>query len=478
MKKIIINHRGREKRYAVLEDGKLIKVASNNLLQESLVGNIYAGRVEKVIKGMDAVFVDFGQGRNGFLHRDQLYAYRVLKTDQKATPIQSLVKQGEKVLVQVVADETELKGAKLTGIVELSGEHLIYMAGHSHIGVSKKIPQEAQKFWRKTAQEYLLENEGVLIRTSMQNKSIEEFVSELEQLRKTYQEILGKFRKANSGDLLFYKDTYLESIKAELISSHDTEVLVDESGMFRALKKWQEEEGLYNLSISFYGEKEDIFSALHIENELSKLLKNVVWLDEGAYFIIEENEALTTIDVNTGKFIGKTDKEKTIFDTNIRAAKEIARQIQLRNISGIILIDFINMKSTVNKEAIIQTLKQNFANDRNGLHILGFTELGFLQMTRKRQAPTLLEKKTTSCKVCSGTGRVLSAESLAFKLERELFQWRGLDFETVVVEATDDVIALFSGVNKIFKERLEKELGFLLLFERMEKEIPSYKINL
>ena len=224
----------------------------------------------------------------------------------------------------------------------------------------------------------------------------------------------------------------------------------------------------------YYREQENIFAAMKIEHQLERLHKRIVWLENGGFLVVEEGEAMTTIDVNTGKFTGKTDKELTVNTTNKLAAYEAMNQIRLRNISGMILIDFINSD---HQEDILKIVQQLAKKDAITIQVVGFTKLGILQLTRKVTSPSLLQYSTTVCPTCQGTGRVESAQAAAFRLERELLQYRNHDYQYVVVEVSKDVLDWFAGENKFFRERLEKDLSMQMEFVLKESTFSFFRIK-
>ncbi|MDQ0219365.1 Rne/Rng family ribonuclease [Peribacillus cavernae] len=476
MKKVIVNMSTREKRYAVTDNGKLVKLEMMTPNQQSLVGNIYLGKVTKVLPGMDAVFIDFGQEKNGFLHRDQLPSYQRSKPDPSAT-IGKFVRQGEKLLVQVTRDETGTKGAKLTGLIELSTEYIVYIHGIDYVGVSRKFADpHSQRKWRTAAFESKRADEGLIIRTSMETQDLAMFQKQLSALREQYAEIHNKAAALKSTGLLYAEDTFLDSIQREINAEEAGEVIIDNFAGFKELEeRLSLQSGAWKAV--YYKEKQNIFSGEKVEPQLERALKKIVWLDNGGYLIIEETEALTVIDVNTGKYTGKAEKEQTIFETNLQAASAAASQIRLRNIGGMILIDFINMEDTDHRRKIIEILKDESRRDEMRSTIVGFTELGILQLTRKKTSPSLSEKVTEVCPCCRGTGKIESAETIAFRLERELMEHRHQDEEAVWVEISEKAAKALLGDREAYRPTLEANLGMKLYITNLEGLHNSYVIK-
>ncbi|MED3562190.1 Rne/Rng family ribonuclease [Bacillus xiapuensis] len=448
MDQLIINYQSREKRFAYIRNHRVEKMVFDRPEQRSLIGNIYYGTVSKVLPGMNAVFIDIGGEKNAYLHRDLLPSY-VLSQDKnkEKRTVSSFVHQGEKFLVQVNKDATGTKGPRVTGIIEIQGNHLIFMPQGRYVAVSKKIADENEKSrLRRIGQHLKTEEEGIIFRTSSLYVTEAEIHQELEKLRLQNTELVKQAEASKKPGLIFQKDSFVEMIFDMMVKMKDGEVITDDLLLKKKLDEHNHNE---NVTISYYGGKENIFSVNRVEHEIEKALKRVVWLENGAYLIFDETEALTIIDVNTGKFSGKSDYQETVLKTNQLAAQEICRQLRLRDIGGIVLIDFIDMHREWDKQSILDVFEKN--KDENRIKLIGYTPLGILQLTRKKTKVSLSEALTVKCPVCEGTGQILSPETVAFRLERELFEHRLGDFEAVLVETTKRV-----------KEALEDHLEFLM----------------
>lgn len=423
--------------------------------QRSLVGNIYYGTVSKVLPGMNAVFVDIGEEKHAYLHRDLLPSY-VLSLDKikEKKGISTFVHQGEKLLVQVNKDATGTKGMRVTGIIEIQGNQLIYMPQGRYVAVSKKIADDHEKArLRRIGHQLKTADEGIIYRTSSLIAREEEIHQELEQLRVQYHELIKQAETFKKPGLIFQKDTFIEMLIEMMASMDNGEVIVDDLPLKRIL-----DERNQNTTVSFYGGKENIFALNRVEHEIDKALKRVVWLENGSYLIFDETEALTIIDVNTGKFSGKNDYQETVLKTNLLAAKEICRQLRLRDIGGIVLIDFIDMHREQDKQSVLSVFEQN--KDENRIKLIGYTPLGILQLTRKKTKVSLSEALTVKCSVCEGTGRILSPETVAFRLERELVEHRNGDFEAVLVETTKEVKEAMAHHLEFLEESLKFKVYF------------------
>ncbi len=466
METLIINYTPREKRFAYLKDNRVEKIIIDRPEHRSLVGNIYLGIVTKVLPGMNAAFIDIGEEKNAYLHRDSLPSY--VLSSEKQKNITSFVHQGEKMLVQVEKDAAGTKGPKVKGIIEIQGNHLIYMPRGYYVAVSKKIGDESRHAaLRHLGGRLKTEEEGIIFRTSSLTATEEEILGELETLRQRYRDMQQQVTKKPG--LIFQKDTFIEMISAQAARMKSGQVIADDL----AVKKMLEQVN-GNLKHTYYNGKENIFSANKVEHEIDKALKRIVWLDHGAYLIFDETEALTIIDVNTGKFSGRSDYQDTVLKTNQLAAQEIIWQLRLRDIGGIVLIDFIDMKREKDKRAVLNTVETELAKDEKRTKIIGFTPLGILQLTRKKTKVTLSEALQVKCPVCEGTGRILSAETIAFRMERELLEHRYSDFEAILIETTQEVKEALLGPDEAHREALEELLHVRLYFSIEQAAKPYY----
>ncbi|MDR7001494.1 Rne/Rng family ribonuclease [Neobacillus niacini] len=457
MDQLIINYQSREKRFAFIRNHKVEKMEFDRPEQRSLVGNIYYGTVSKVLPGMNAVFIDIGEEKHAYLHRDLLPAYVLSQDKNKENKtVSSFVHQGEKLLVQVNKDATGTKGPRVTGIIEIQGNHHIYMPQGRYVAVSKKIADENEKSrLRRIGHQLKTVEEGIIFRTSSLFAAEEEIHQELDKLRLQYLELMKQAEAFKKPGLIFQKDSFVERLILMIAKMDEGEVIVDDLPLKRILDEHKQ-----NITVSYYGGKENIFAVNRVEHEIDKALKRVVWLDNGAYLIFDATEALTIIDVNTGKFSGKSDYQETVLKTNQLAAQEICRQLRLRDIGGMVLIDFIDMHREQDKQSVIEVFEKN--KDENRIKLIGYTPLGILQLTRKKTKVSLSEALTVKCPVCEGTGRILSPETVAFRLERELFEHRHGDFEAVLVETTKEVKEAMSDHLKFLEESLHFKVYFSL----------------
>ncbi|WP_413308500.1 Rne/Rng family ribonuclease [Bacillus sp. 1P10SD] len=471
METLLVNYTTREKRLAYLRNNRVENIVIDRPGNQSLVGNIYFGTITKVLPGMNAVFIDIGEEKNAYLHRDQLPSY--VQSAEKHQNVTAFVHQGEKLLVQVEKDATGTKGPKVTGIIEIHGNYLIYMPKGRYVAVSKKIADEKQNITlRKIGGSLKTEEEGIIFRTSSMTCTKAEIEEELMVLRQQHQELLQQASHLKKPSLISQKDTFMEMVLDRVAAMETGEVMVDDLNVKKML-----EQNNHHLKITFYNGKENIFSVNKVEHEIDKALKRIVWLDHGSYLIFDETEALTIVDVNTGKFSGKTDYQDTVLKTNQLAAKEIVRQLRLRDIGGIVLIDFIDMKREKDKQSILSLMESELSRDEKRTKMIGFTPLGILQITRKKTKVSISEALQVKCPVCEGTGRILSAETMAFRLERELLEHRHADFEAILVETTQEVKDALLGRNEAHREVLEDLLRVTLYFSIQPSERHSYQLK-
>jgi ribonuclease G len=464
---LIINYHSREKRFAYLRDNRVENIVIDRPEHRSLVGNIYWGTVTKVLPGMNAAFIDIGEEKNAYLNRNALPSY--VQSTEKQKNVTSFVHQGEKMLVQVEKDATGTKGPKVNGIIEIDGNHLVYMPQGRYVAVSKKIASESKKTaLRQTGSKLKTEEEGLIFRTSAIYSSEEEIAAELHTLREQYRELLQKASALKKPGLLFQKDTFIEMISTQAARMKTGEIIVDDVSLKKLLESVND-----HVTLTYYNGKANISSSSKVEHEIDKALKRIVWLDHGAYLIFDETEALTIIDVNTGKFSGKVDYQETVLKTNQLAAKEIVRQLRLRDIGGIVLIDFIDMIREEDKQTILGTVELALSKDEKRTKIIGFTELGILQLTRKKTKVALSEALKVKCPVCEGTGSILSPETVAFRLERELLEHRNADFEAILIETNPEVKEALLGTNEAYREVLE-ELLHLKLYFTLQPSLPYF----
>ena len=447
MKTLYINYTGSEKRVAVEEEKEIVELLWQRNEQEQIVGNIYIGRVMRTIAGMNAAFVNIGLEKHAYLSYEDV-------------PSSMRLHEGQAILVQVVKEAIDTKGPKVTANIEFTGKYVVYMPYDTVFAVSRKI-----KDVKKREQLLALEKTGGFIfRSACEKVEIEEVQAEMQRLQ-SQSEFRKKQEQRGKAPLLVHSpSSFLDRIFQEIPVETVSQVIVDQRSMMQELG-----ERIGTEKVTFFHEKTPLFARYGIEREIEKALQKVVWLSNGAYLLIEQMETMTVIDVNTGKFTGKQNLQDTVLRTNELAAKEIARQLRLRDIGGMVLIDFINMRRREEKEKIREIVKLHLEKDHTYTKVLGFTELGILEITRKRKKQSLRDTLLTDCKICQGGGYMLSHETVAYELERELIAYNGTDDEAVLIAAHPDVQQIF------FEKELQRNISFQIYF--IDDEAVRYTIQ-
>ena len=478
--KIIVNYEHKETRVALLEDDKVVEIYIERPLSQRLVGNIYKGIVENVLPGMQAAFVNIGEERNAFLYVDEIPQPRGTDSPGGRMPIQRLLHVGEEIMVQVMKEPFGSKGARLTGHITLPGRYLVLMPGLNYVGVSRRIANQEERERLKNELELVKASDvGVIVRTAAEGMESENLQNDLHFLSSLWDNIQNLYTREKSPALLYMDVALIFRIVRDLFNDYISEFHIDNEQEYQKIK-----ELLNCLSpelmnrVSLYRNKLPIFEHYGIENEIDRSLNRVVWLNCGGYLVFDETEALTVIDVNTGKYTGKNNLEDTIFKTNLEAADEITRQIRLRDIGGIIIVDFIDMSTQENRQRILDRLKEQMSHDRTKSHVLGITSLGLVEIARKKVRQGLSAVMQQACTYCQGKGRILSAEAVSSKVERELKKvLQRKDVEAVLLEMNSEVAALLIGSGGLYLKRLETVTGKNIFIRGSDNtHMEKYKI--
>lgn len=407
MKSLIADIGMYQSKVAYLEDATLIDLFVEDK-KEKLQGNIYRGIVSNVLPGMEAAFVDIGIDKNGYLP---------LNKNEK-------VKKGEEISVQVVKEAIGDKGVKLTREISIPGRYLVFIPTKDDLGISNKIEsEEERKRLKEIAIKIKPEGSGLIIRTEGENKEESDFNSDLKELVNMWNEIQ-KEQKLGIGSKLLYKDLDMPlKIIRDIFNQEFDEVVVNKKEVYEQIQKVVKNIDNSCLSkVKYFEEGIDIFDYYKINKDLKKALSRKVWLRNGGYIIIDKTEALTVIDVNTGKYTGNLGLEETVFKTNCEAAKEIANQIRIRDIGGIIIIDFIDMKSDEYKELLVVKLKKYLQRDKNKSKVFGMTNLGLVEVVRKKSKDTIDNYFKMKCVICKGEGNIKSINSVLDEIEKEVIR--------------------------------------------------------
>ena len=442
---ILINCTAHETRVALVSDGALEELHIERASSRGLTGNIYLGKVSRVLPGMQSAFIDVGLERAAFLHIADLWQARGSDGD---APIEKLLHEGQALMVQVLKDPLGTKGARLTTQISIAGRMLVYLPQDPHIGISQKIGDEAERNQlRERVQSLMPENEngGFIVRTLAEDANDPELQADISYLRKRWDLILQATRD-NPAPMLLYQELSLsERALRDLATATTTGIRVDAAEAHESLQNFCRDytsDMLDKLSIDS-GER-PLFDLYGLEDEVEKALSRRVDLKSGGYLIIDQTEAMTTIDVNTGSFVSGRNFHETVFKNNLDAAHAIARQLRLRNLGGIIIIDFIDMDNPSHRDSVLEELKRALETDRTKISVSGFSALGLVEMTRKRTRESLAHLLCEPCPACESTGQLKTAQSICYEILREIHreasQFNPQEFRIL---ASQDVIDLF-----------------------------------
>jgi ribonuclease G len=472
-----------EARIALLENGGLTELFIERSKERRLVGNIYKGTVKSVIPGIEAAFVDVGQEKNGFLYvsdvadvldeydgyledEDEEEEYRLRSKRKRRMRIEDMLKRGQEIMVQVAKEPIGQKGMRLTSHISLPGRYLVLMPTVNHLGVSRKIEEEKErKRLREIAAKLRPQDLGIIVRTAGEGKGKEELQADVKYLTGLWQKIVRRMESMPAPSLLHRDLGQVARVVRDVFNDEIDTFIIDSKPDYDTVLNLLE-----NLAphlkprMKLYRGPGSLFEKYDMESQIEKALRRKVWLPSGGYIVIDQSEALTTIDVNTGKFTGKRKLEDTVFKTNMEAAKEAARQLRLRDIGGIILVDFIDMEKASNRQKLLKEFQEAFKSDRTKTYVLGMTELGLVQMTRKRVKLSLTPSLCKPCPYCEGTGWVKSVTTTMLQALRQLEkQCKENGHKAVTLTAHKDIIEQLCSSEADAIARLEKEYGLKIV---------------
>jgi ribonuclease G len=428
---LIINVTFNETRIAFLENGILVEFFIEKKNDNSMVGNIYKGKVVRIVPGMDAAFIDIGLEKSAFLYVGDIILDRMMyeEYDDSDFPvhlnerIEGVLEEGQELIVQVSREPIGQKGTRVTSKITLPGRLLVLMPGTEHIGVSRRIEQEDErkKLATMLKEEICPKGYGLIARTASEGKAKEELGADLNFLKRIWESIQERAKTSRAPSILHQDLGIIFRVIRDLHSHNLKKIIVDDAFVFERvgdfLKDYLPEEGC---EVVYFDEKDPIFEVFGIEVEIAKLLQKKIWLKSGGYIVLDYTEALTVIDVNTGRYLGRKDLEDTILRTNLEAVKEIAYQIRLRNIGGIIIVDFIDMERKESRETVFQALMDALKKDRIKTFAYPISELGLVQITRKRTRHNIVNLLTEVCPTCEGSGYIKSRYTVCYEVLREL----------------------------------------------------------
>jgi ribonuclease G len=464
---ILINVTPQETRIAVVENGVLQEIYIERSRRRGLVGNIYKGRVSRVLPGMQAAFVDIGLERTAFLHASDIINQPVewsSSEERRVGQIAELVKEGQEVTVQVLKDPLGTKGARLTTQLTVPSRYLVLMPTARNIGISQKVEDEAERQRLKdivTDMAGDTEGGGYIIRTAAEGADAESLRADMEYLKKLWDSIDRQVTNVKPGSVI-YEDMplVLRSLR-DLVDLDVEKVRIDSRENYkRALAFAQQFVPQVAPRIEYYPGERPIFDLYGVEDEIQKALERKVLLKSGGHLIIDQTEAMTTIDVNTGAYVGHRTLEETIFKTNLEAAQAITRQLRLRNLGGIIIIDFIDMLEDDHKQQVLAALEKNLVRDRAKSHISEVSMLGLVEMTRKRTRESLEHVLCSQCPTCQGRGSLKTPETVCYEIFRELLrEARQFDVQQYLVLASQEVVDVLLDEEATSLAELESFIG-------------------
>ncbi|MBN1884015.1 MAG: Rne/Rng family ribonuclease [Candidatus Krumholzibacteriota bacterium] len=432
-KEIIINYTQREVRIAILEDRQLVEFLIEREDSRRSVGDIYYGRVNAVLPGIQAAFVDIGQEKAAFLHvsdvaTDSLDPELLDELDidssggrrrREYPPIESLLRKGQEIVVQVRKEAIGTKGPRVSSQLSLPGRYAVFMPNLDHIGVSKKIERRKERARLRSIVRRIRPRGGaVIVRTAGQGVEEEPLREDIRNLEKRWEEISARIAEATPPTVIHEDVDITVFALRDLLTDDINQIVIDRKEEFDRIRSYIGTFAPELLPrVKLHRGQAPIFDHYDVEDDIEKTLERKIWLRKGAYIVIEHTEALVTIDVNTGRFTGKKNQEETILEANLIAAREIARQLRLRDIGGIIVVDFIDMETEENKRKVYNEFRGALRKDRSRARVSPVSDLGLIEVSRKRVRPSLMHYYSDDCPYCSGSGKVLSIESMAMKME-------------------------------------------------------------
>ncbi len=435
---VLINWSPQETRVAMVENGAVQELHIERILERGLVGNVYLGRVARVLPGMQSAFIDIGLERAAFLHVADLAGGAGGPRNGEAdparpapAPIEKQVFEGQALMVQVVKDPIGAKGARLSGQISIAGRLLVHLPQDEHIGISQKIDPAQREALRARLQALVGaapmdgggQGGGFILRTNGEDSSDAELAEDIAYLRKTWARIKAAALRLPAGSMLHQDLNLLQRVLRDMVTPETQAIRIDSREQFEALGAFGREfMPAAAGKLEHYAGERPIFDLFNVEEEIAKALGRRVDLKSGGYLVVDQTEALTTIDVNTGGFVGARNFDDTIFKTNLEAAQSIARQLRLRNLGGIVIVDFIDMVRPEHREAVLAEFKKQLARDRVKTMVGAFSQLGLVEMTRKRTRESLAHMLCEPCQACAGKGITKTARTVAYNILREILR--------------------------------------------------------
>lgn len=464
-KEILINIGIDENRVAILEDGVLVEFLIERPEEQRRAGNIYRGKVENVLPGMQAAFVDIGEEKNAFLYIDDVLPKEGESENGEAPKhfsIQDLLHEGQEIIVQMIKEPIGTKGPRVVTQITIPGRYLVLVPAVDYVGISRRVEDETERERLKSVvASFKASGIGLIVRTAAEGVEGAELQSDYEFLVNVWEKIKKKSKKGPCPALLYRDHDFLYRILRDYLSKDVNQLLIDENDTYtKALELVKTLAPSLKSRVQLYNGTAPLFEVFNVESQVEKALRRKVWLECGAYLVFDQTEALTVIDVNTGKFTGTTCLEDTVYQTNLMAAGEIARQIRLRNLAGIIIVDFIDMRSDEERNQVIAKLEAEFARDKVKVNILGFTSLGLLELTRKKVRQSLGEILQVECEYCEGTGYINSMDNLSKKAARSIqLVAKNTPGEALLLGVNPQLGSILIGPGGVNLEKMERMLN-------------------
>ena len=458
---ILVTDDGEELRVALVEDGRLAEIYIERPDRKSYLGDIYQGKVENVMNGIDAAFVDFGLEKNGFLYVDEV---TTPEGEKRARRITDALKNGQQVLVQVIKDPMGHKGARLSTKISLAGRYLVYVPGGSGVGVSRRLKQGERERLRDISKELKPKDAGLIVRTIAEGHGLEDLKRDMRYLARLWARLKKKSETVKAPGLVHKEVDISLEVTRDLFNDTCESLIVDDAKRHKAIVSFLDKEAPELLpKVHLHTGEEPLFTAYGIEEQIAKALERRVPLPSGGNLMIDHAEALTVIDVNTGRFTRGKGLEDTITKTNLEAAREVVRQLRLRDIGGIIIIDAIDMAHAKNREMVLATLEAELETDRTKTYVVELSPLGLIEMTRQNTTDGARGILTRACPTCQGKARVLSDETMALSVERRVRALaRKSQAKAWLIEVNGGVAERLSGARL---KRLEKQTGRRVFLE-------------
>ena len=457
----LVNFTPQETRVALLQQGVVQELHIERTNSRGIVGNVYLGKVVRVLPGMQSAFIEIGLERTAFLHVADIWEERQNSggSDTGLRPIERILSEGQSITVQVQKDPIGTKGARLTTQISIAGRLLVHLPQDTHIGISQRIGDEVERERLRSRIQALVPKEnpgGFILRTVAADASDEELAADIAYLGRIWREIKSRSIGAFPPALLHHDLSLAQRVLRDLVTSETTAVVIDSRENFQKLQAFAAEYvPQVAARLGHYTGERPLFDLNGVEDEIQKALARRVDLKSGGYLIIDQTEAMTTVDVNTGGFVGARSFDDTIFKTNLEAAQTIARQLRLRNLGGIIIVDFIDMEDEEHKTAVLAEFNKMLARDHTRITVSGFTQLGLVEMTRKRTRESLAHVLCESCPTCGGRGEIKTVQTVCYEVLRELLR------EARQFTARELRVVAAPGVIDLFQEEESQALAML-----------------